>query len=180
MSDSTRKVQGVLAEFSGPKELTEAAHKLREAGYSRFELHSPFPISGLAHAAGEKRSYVSFVAGVAAFLGISAGLTMQVWMNGVDYPLVVSGKPFVSIQAFVPIIFALGVLLAAFASVLSLLVFMRWRYHFPTFSSNNFPRFSDDAFFAYIEAQDPKFDAQSSREFLERAGGQRVEVLVGP
>jgi hypothetical protein len=177
VSTLTPKIQGVLAEFSGPEELKSAAHELRQAGYTQFECYSPFPISGLAKAAGEKRSRVSLVAGIAAFIGLSVGFAMQGWMNGWDYPLIVSGKPFVSFQAFVPIMFALGVLFAAFGSVLSLLVFMRWRYHFPTFQSANFPRFSDDAFFAFIEARDPKFEPQSSRKILEDAGGRNVEVL---
>jgi hypothetical protein len=57
------------------------------------------------------------------------------------------------------------------------MIFMNWRYHFPTFHSRNFQRFSDDGFFAYIEAGDPKFDPSTSREFLESAGGREVEIL---
>jgi hypothetical protein len=173
----TPKIQGVLAEFAGPEELKSAASTLRLAGYTKFELYSPFPISGLARAAGEKRSRVSLVAGIAAFIGICVGFAMQAWMNGINYPHIISGKPFISFQAYVPIMFALGVLFAAFGAVISLLVFMRWRYHFPTFQSANFPRFSDDAFFAFIEARDPKFDPQSSLKILEGAGGINMEIL---
>jgi len=177
MSAATKKAQGALAEFSGPEALITVAQKLRQAGYTRFELYSPFPVSGLAHAAGEKRSRVSLVAGIAAFAGLSAGFIMQGWMNGLDYPHIISGKPFISYQAYVPIMFALGVLFAAFGAVISLLAFMRWRYHFPTFNSSHFPRFSDDGFFAFIEAADPHFDPRSSWEFLEKAGGSNVEIL---
>ena len=177
MIATTVKIQGALARFNDPKALVAAAKSLKQAGYTRFELHSPFPIPGLAQAAGEKRSYVSFVAAAGAVAGLGVGFAMQSWMNGIAYPLVVSGKPFLSYQAFVPIMFALAVLFAAFGSVFSLLVFMRWRYHFPTFHSRNFPRFSDDGFFAFIEVSDPKFDPITSREILETAGGRDVEIL---
>ena len=47
------------------------------------------------------------------------------------------------------------------------------------FYSQNFGRFSDDAFFVSVEAEDPKFDADQVNSFLESIGGQNVEVVKG-
>ena len=37
----------IIAEFAGPAELIEAARKTRDAGYRKFDCHSPFLIHGM-------------------------------------------------------------------------------------------------------------------------------------
>ena len=40
-----------------------------------------------------------------------------------------------------------------------------------------FLRFSDDKFFIAIEARDPKYDPQKTRELLERTGALHIEEV---
>src|SRR5205085_4105224 len=47
---------GVLGEFASPKDLYHACEKVRDAGYTRWDAHTPFPVHGLDHAMGLKRS----------------------------------------------------------------------------------------------------------------------------
>lgn len=171
------KIFGVIAQFDGPTDLILAARRLRDAGYRGFECHSPFPIHGIDEAAGEKRSKVSLVAGVAAFMGLCGAFLMQAWMNALDYPIVVSGKPFLSFMAFFPITFAGAVLFAAFGATFGFLYFMHWSYHHPIFHSRRFEQFSDDGFFVSIAASDPQFDAEKTAAFLASVGGKNVETL---
>ena len=168
----------MLAEFSGPGALMDAAEKLRDAGYKQFDCHSPFPIHGMDKAMGLKRSPLGWLAGLAAIIGCSAALGLQWWTMAVDYPLVISGKPFFAFQAYVPVTFALGVIGAAFVGLFGMLIINRLpRYNHPVFNSDNFTRVTDDAFFITVEVTDPKYDSSQTRAFLESLGGKNLEVL---
>jgi hypothetical protein len=174
-----KKLLGILAEFGSPNELIAAAGKLHQSGYHRFECHSPFPIPAIDEAAGEERSKVSLVAGIMAALGLGGAFTLEAWTSSIDYPLIVSGKPFLSYQAFVPIAFAGAILFAAFGAVISFLAFMDLKFHHPVFYSDRFASFSDNGFFVSIEASDKHFDPIVTREFLEELGGEHIELLEG-
>ena len=180
MNSRQNKIFGAIAQFNGPTELVMAARRLRDAGYRDFECHSPFPIHGIDEAAGEKRSKVSLVAGVAAFMGLCGAFLMQAWMNAMDYPIVVSGKPFLSFMAFFPITFAGAVLFAAFGATFGFLYFMHLRYHHPVFHSQRIEQFSDDGFFVSIASSDPHFDVEKTAAFLGSIGGKNVEILTSP
>lgn len=179
MSVVEKRPLGILARFDDPEALLKAARKAHESGYVDFECHSPFPIHGMDEAAGEKRSRVSLVAGILAAIGLIGALAMQGWMSAMDYPLVVSGKPCFSYQAFVPITFAGAVLLAAIGSVMAFMGFMNLKYHHPVFYSEKFQRFSDDGFFISVMAGDPKFDLNATKTFLNQLGSREIEILEG-
>ncbi len=179
MNATEKRVWGLLAQFADSAALLQAARRLRAAGYCQFECHSPFPLHGMEAAAGEKRSRVSLVAGCMAFLGLAAAFGMQAWMSAVDYPHIVSGKPFLSYQAFFPITFALAVLFAAFGAMFGFLGLMKLRFHHPVFYSNRFVQFSDNGFFVSVEATDPLFHPANTRALLESLGGSEVELLEG-
>ncbi|MFH2036910.1 MAG: DUF3341 domain-containing protein, partial [Candidatus Zixiibacteriota bacterium] len=143
-----------------------------------FDCHSPFPIHGMDKAMGLKRSNLGWVIGLAAIIGTSSALGLQWWTSAIDYPLVISGKPLFSYQAFVPVTFALGVLLSAFAALFGMLIFNGLpRWHHPVFNSNNFAKATDDGFFVSIEADDPKFNQLETIRFLKSIGGTNCELL---
>jgi hypothetical protein len=168
----------ILAEFGSPTELLKAASKLRDAGYKSFDCHSPFPIHGLNQAMGIGRSKLAVFAGIAAAIGFTIALAMQYWMSTIDYPLIVSGKPFNSYPAYTPVTFALAVLLAAFASFFGMLFLSKLpRFNHPLFESEKFEKFSDDSFFISVESNDPGFDSEKTSAFLKEIGGKNLEVL---
>ncbi len=169
----------ILAEFPNPAALINAARELRDAGYKDFDCHSPFPIHGMDAAMGLKRSPIGWIAGLLAFLGCSAALALQWWTMAVDYPLVISGKPYFAFQAYVPVTFALGVLAAAFASLFGMLIINKLpRYHHPLFHSDNFAKFSNDGFFISVESTDAKYERSKTQSFLGTLGGNNLEVLT--
>jgi hypothetical protein len=71
VSTTLKRVHGYLAEFDSVKELYHAAEKVNEAGYNRWDVHSPFPIHGMDHAMGVKRSKLPWL----VFFGGAAGTT---------------------------------------------------------------------------------------------------------
>ena len=171
-------VQGVIAEFNGTGALLEAAKRVRDAGYQAFDCHSPFPIHGMDDAMGLGRSGLGWVIGLIGFSGVGIAIWMQWWTSTVDYRFVISGKPFFSFQAYVPITFGLGVLFGAIAAVFGMFHFNRLpRWHHPVFASDYFKKASDDGFFVSIEAPDEKFDEVQTIEFLKSIGATHVELL---
>ena len=172
------KVYSVLAEFGSPAELLRAAEKVREAGYRKFDCHSPFPIHGMDAAMGLARSKVGYIAGICGLCGGAFAMWLQWWTSTVDYPLVISGKPLFSFPAYIIVTFGLTILFAALGAVIGMLQLNRLPMWFHgLFYSENFKRFSDDAFFVSIDADDSGFD--KTRAFLEAIGGRNIEVVRG-
>lgn len=173
------KIEGILAEFKDPGELLEAAKKLEAAGFKKYDCHSPFPIHGMDDAMGEKRSPLGWMVGIVAAVMFAAGFAFEGWTSAVDYPLIVSGKPFFSYQAFGTVAFALMVLTSALTALVGMLVLNKLpRFYHATFYSENFGRVSDDAFFVSIEAGDAKFDRTETEAFLKSIGGKNIELLT--
>jgi hypothetical protein len=106
-------------------------------------------------------------------------MLLQAWVSAVAYPLVISGKPFFSWQAFVPVTFEVGVLFGALGAVLGVFALCRLPMHWhPLFGSREFERATNDGFFISIEAWDPKFDVRASGDLLKQAGAVHVETVA--
>jgi hypothetical protein len=179
---STREAKnprwGLMAGFSDPKQFMAAVEKTRDAGYQKWDCHTPFPMHGLSNAMGLKWSRLPWVVMGFGAAGTGTALLMQWWMNAVDYQLIVSGKPFFSVPANIPVTFELTVLFAAISTFIGMLVAngLPALYH-PTLKSDSFRAATSDRFFIVIEAADPRFDAVKTREFLAAHPGAVVEEL---
>ena len=169
---------GVLARFETPKALYRACERVRDAGYSKWDAHSPFPVHGLDDAMGLKASKLPWIVLVLGLSGAGGGMLLQWWVAAKAYALLISGKPLFSWPAFVPVTFELGILFGALGAVLGMLGLnqLPMLYH-PLFNSKQFERMSDDAFFISIEAWDPKFDTQQTVEFLRGLDAAEVEMV---
>lgn len=180
MTAPTEKVYGILGQFAGPNELLAAAEKVRDAGFKKFDCHSPFPIHGMDHAMGLKPSIVGYVAGIGGLIGGGFGFWLQWWASTSAYPFVIAGKPFNSYQAFVIITFGLTILFAAFGAFFGGLITSRLpQYFHGLFYSDRFARVTNDGFFVSIEAEDGKFDPEKNKAFLTSLGASYVEVIKG-
>jgi hypothetical protein len=169
---------GALAEFKTPAELYAACERVRDAGYKRWDAHSPFPVHGLDGAMGMTRSKLPWIVLVLGLSGAVAGFGLQTWVHMTAYPLTISGKPFFAWPAFVPITFELGVLGGALGAVFGMLGLNQLpRHNHPLFDSARFARCSDDRFFISVEAADPKFHPQATSRLLESVGAAHVELI---
>ena len=100
-----------------------------------------------------------------ALTGAAAGFVLQWWVHTSAYPLVISGKPFFTWPAFIPITFEVAVLFGALGAVFGMLGLNRLpMHHHPLFQSKVFERASDDTFFISIESWDPRFDPSATRD----------------
>jgi hypothetical protein len=167
MIDDAR-LYGLMAEFLTPEAILDASRRAYEAGYRRMEAYSPFPVDGLAEAIGYRRNRV---AGFVLLGGICGGVlayVMQWYSAVVHYPIIIGGRPFHSWPSFIPITFELTILGASLAAVLGML----WmnglpRPYHPVFNVPEFALASRSRFFLSIQANDPKFDREATRQFLQ-------------
>jgi len=159
---------GVMAEFENPSDLVAAARKVYSLGYRRINGYSPYPIEELSEAIGFTHTSLPLIVFIGGLLGGIGGFLMQYYIEVIDYPINVGGKPFNSWPAFIPITFECTVLAAAFSAVLGMLVLNRLPqpYH-PVFNVPNFAMATRDRFFLAVEANDPKFDRETVVELLK-------------
>jgi len=168
----------LLAEYESPEALILAARGLRDAGYTRWDAHTPFPVHGLEKAMGLSGSMVPLAVLVLGLGGAAAGMTLQWWVSTMEYPLRVRGKPMFSWPAFVPITFECGVLGGALGAVFGFLGLARLpRHHHPLFASQRFERFSDDRFFLSVESADPHWGG--AQALLAKLGARHLERIGG-
>lgn len=182
MSDASKqdgsRLFGYLAEFESVDGLMSACAQVRDAGFTRWDAHTPFPVHGLDGAMGLRTTKLPWAVLFAGATGAGLGLLMQWWVNAVDYPLIISGKPLFSIPANIPITFEVTILLSALTAFVGMLAFngLPQLYH-PVFQSERFKRVTCDRFFISIEARDPKFRSEETRSFLAALGAAHVESL---
>lgn len=183
MSTSSSQASGIfgyVAQFATSADLYHAAEKVRDAGFSRWDVHTPYPVHGMDHAMGLKKSWLSAVVLVGGIAGAMTALVMQFFTQVMLYPTVVQDKPtnLFTIPAFFPVTFELTILLAAFATLFGLLIFiMLPRWNHPLFNSPLFAKCTDDAFLLVIEARDSKFKAEQTRAFLSEIGAGAIEEV---
>ncbi|MGI9013725.1 MAG: DUF3341 domain-containing protein [Phycisphaerales bacterium] len=180
---------GLLAEFDNPGALMHAAEKVRDAGYTKWDCHTPFPVHGLDKSMGIRMTklpiFVFFCGLTGATLGVAlqwftnaSDLTLYAPMEVVGYPYPISGKPLWSLPANIPVIFELTILLSAFGAVFGMLGLNGLpRLYHPLFTSARFRRVTNDRFFIVIETADGRFDRQRTEGLLRDAGATHIEVI---
>lgn len=167
-----------LAEYDSPADVMHAAEKVRDAGYERWDVHTPFPVHGMDRAMGLPDSKVGWIVLLMGLTGCTTAFLLMWWTNGVDYPIVIGGKPGFSIPSMIPVMFELTILLSAFGAVFGMFGLNQLPKHWhPVFFSDRFDRCSDDKFFISIEAADPSFDLTDTRSLLEDTHPTNIELI---
>ena len=171
---------GILVQFKNPATLIKAARKVRDAGFTKWDVHSPFPVHGMDRAMGLGSTKLPWLVLFGGITGCAGAILLQWWTNAVDYPLLISGKPLFSLPANIPVAFELTILLSALATVGGVFMLMKLpRFHHPLFSIRRFRKVTDDRFFLCIKARDPKFDNDGTGAFVSTLGGEAAEWVEG-
>lgn len=188
-AETKRRLWGLIAEFDNPALILQAAERVRHAGYTLWDCHTPFPVHGLDAAMGIRRTILPVLVFMGGLTGATLALVLQVFTNGTalsfwalvwvtGYPFLVSGKPFWSIPAFIPVIFELTVLLSALTAAFGMFFLNGLpRLSHPLFGNRHFLRASDDRFFVSIDARDPNFLRSRTEGLLRSLGARRVEAV---
>jgi mono/diheme cytochrome c family protein len=173
------KACGWMAEFENEHDLLHAAEKVRDAGYTKTDAFTPFPVHGIDHALGIKPTILPFIVLCAGLTGLCTALLMQWWMNGVDYKYIISGKPFGITPASIPVSFELTILFSAFTSVLGMLALNGLpRFSNPVFTNAKFDRATNDRFFLYVDATDKYYNRESVKELLSSVHANSLDEVT--
>jgi hypothetical protein len=111
--------KGVVGFWPDEHHLLGAAEKTRKSGFTKFDAITPFAVHGMAAAVGVKRSFIPWVTFIMGLTGLAAGWAFQYYVAAIDWPIIIAGKPFHSLPAFVPVMFELTILFGALSSVLT-------------------------------------------------------------
>ena len=170
---------GVMAEFEDPNALIAATQRAHQAGYRRMDAYSPYPIEELHEALGARHTRLPLIVLIGGLCGCIGGYWLQYWVATMAYPLNIGGKPFHSWPAFIPITFECTILVAALSAVLGMLALngLPMPYH-PVFNVSRFALASRNRFFLCIEAKDPQFDLEGTRQFLETLEPREVVTVA--
>lgn len=178
MDTNTNNMYGILAEFKNPKELVDAAEAVRESGYRDFDTYAPFPIHGMEKAMGLKESPLGWIVLAGGLAGFVGALALMIWVMGYEYPMNISGKPYINLPVYVPITFELTVLLSAFAATFGMFALNKLpKLHNPLFNVDRFKKASDDGFFICVEATDNMFSRESVEKLFTDSGATHIEPV---
>ena len=169
---------GVIAEYDTPADAIAAAEKVRDAGYTQWDVHTPFPIHGMDEAMGLKNSRVGWFAFCGGTTGFLGGNFMIWFMNSFDYGIVVGGKPLYSPLFAFPVSYEMTILFSAFGAILGMLILNRLpRLHHPLLKNQTFKQVTHDKFYVVIECADPKYSEDETRSLLAESGSTHLEAV---
>ncbi|MBM3814160.1 MAG: DUF3341 domain-containing protein [Acidimicrobiia bacterium] len=172
------RLYGLMAEFDNRYDLLEAAKASYAAGYRKMDAFSPMPIHGLDEAIGFKDRAMPLLVLLGGVVGCLGGFGLMYFITVIAYPMNVGGRPHFSWPAYIPPTFETTILCAAFAAVFGMLALNGLpRPHHPVFSVKRFALASRDRFFLLIEARDPLFHVEATRQFLEAQHAKEVEEV---
>jgi len=158
---------GILAEFETATDLVVAAKATYAAGYRKMDAYSPYPVEEASEAIGFHKTRVPLIVLLGGLLGGGSAYALQYWINVIDYPLNIGGRPWHSWPAFIVPTFEMTVLFAGLAGVFGMFALngLPMPYH-PLFNVDKFGAVTRDRFFLCVEAADPKFDLVNTQEFM--------------
>lgn len=176
------KLFGISALFDSPDAIIKAAEKVSNSGYTMYDVHTPYPVHGMDTAMKLKPSKLGIVTLVFGLSGAAFALLFMWWSMSFEYPIVIGGKPFFSLPAFIPVAFELTVLLATLSTVFGMLMFF---FNFP---DNNHPlhdtdymkSVSLDKYGLVIFSSDPAFNEPSINALYTELGGKSINHIYYP
>ena len=169
---------GYMGRVDNPNELIRVSKSIRQSGYSDFDTYSPFPVHGIEKAMGIPPSKLPWLSITGCFIGLISAFSLQIWTNGIDYKIALSGKPFAAIPAFIPVAFELTILFTAFFTVFGMFHLNRLpTFNRPEFNLKSFESSTCNGFFISIYAKDRNFDKEKTKKLLEDLGIKDIEQI---
>lgn len=177
--ESGADVHGIMAVYTTPADAMHAAEQVRDAGYKRWDVHTPFPVHGMDDAMGMKNSKVGWFSFTGGVTGYTLGMLMIYWMNAVDYKIVIGGKPMFSPFYAFPVSYECTILLTAFFTLGGMAFLNRLpKLHNPLLKNRTFCQgATHDKFIVVIETSDPRYSSVETRDLLADTECSHIEYI---
>ena len=175
----SRGLYAMVAAFADPVDAIAAAHKVREAGYTKIDAYSPYPVEELAEATNHHHSWLPLLVLLGGITGGISGYLLQLLTATVVYPYNIGGRPLHSWPAFIVPTFEMTILFAAGTAVFGMIALngLPEPYH-PLFNLDKFQKHASiDRFFVVIEAEDALFDREKTAAFLRSLNPESVDEV---
>lgn len=170
---------GVIGEFTEVNMLIKAAEIIRDAGYRRWDVYTPYAVHGLDAAMGIRRSVISYIAFAGMVAGLTTALGLQWWTGAWDYKLNIGGKGFFDWQFSMPIDFELSVLGTAIFTTVGLFALCRLPTWYNRYQDDeSFKKSTDDTFVITIDANDDRYSQDTAQDLLRRVGAANVHIVL--
>ena len=155
---------------------------MQDAGYTKYECYSPHPVHGIDQAMKTPYSPIPWLVLGGGLAGMAGAILMQCWMNGIDYPYLISGKPLFSIPAQMPVAFELTILLAGITAFVGMIGLNKlFVYYSPLNKSKVMTRVTNDKYALVVEASDANFRLDATSAMLTAAGLiDELDLTIGP
>ncbi len=170
---SEKILYGYTALFDTPDDIIHAAEKVSLRDYTKFDVNTPYPVHGMDSAMKLNPSrlpYIALVIGLSAMMRNVLALFMMDWMITIDYPVIVGGKPFLSIPSIDSNSFLkLQFYLASVGTVVShdIRFFLSFQIlNHPFMILIYMKNVSSDKYGICIEADDSKFNEQKCKSLF--------------
>src|SRR5215813_5120539 len=169
---------GLMAEFDSSTELVHATQAAYDAGYRKMDAYSPFPIEEASEALGFHKTRVPLIVLIGGLMGGLGIYSLMYWINVIDYPLNIGGRPFHSWPAFIIPTFEMTVLFGGLAGVFGMFALNGLPMpHHPVFNVDRFSAVTRDRFFLVVEAADSQFDLVTTLQFMQSLNPLSVEEV---
>jgi hypothetical protein len=174
-----RKIFSVAALFDTADDITQAVKDTNEAGYTKYDVNTPYPVHGMEKVMKLKPSYLGWITFAIGLGGVTFAVLFMSWASIIDYPLVIGGKPFFSWPAFVPVAFEVTVLSASVGTVVVMIaLFFKFPHNSHALLETNYmKKVSADKFGINISVIDPLFNEAKIKEFFAKLGGKDIETI---
>jgi len=171
-------LRGRLAAFDDPDAMLDALRRLRQTGFSRLEVYSPYAVEEVDELLGRKPRALPLIVVAAGALGAVGGFLLQYWGMVLGYPLNIGGRPLNSWPAFSTTTFELAALAILLAGFLSFCALCRLpRLYDPIFDTPGFEQASQDRFLIWIPEREGRDDGELLRRLLPDGEGVHIDEV---
>lgn len=163
--------------FKEKEDLKTSFNRLIDKGIDVFDIFSPYPDEDLAKLISKKDSPLLGIVLVAGILGVFVALIFQIFTTAIDYKTVVGGKSPFYIQAFIPIMFEVMVLLASLTAVFGMLFALNKLplFSHPLHQTKNGKKVFQDCYAIGIVIKD--ITIKEIEEILEGVSREGIEIV---
>ena len=166
----------IFGVFSDEELVMRNIAPLRSKGVKIKDVISPFPIHGLDHALGLRRSRISICSFLYGMTGCGLAILMTWYMMISDWPMDVGGKPnfafYKNMPAFIPVIFESTIFCAAHGMVITFYLRSKLLPGVTAFCPD--VRMTDDKIIMQVEVSDAESEAKAA-SLLKEYGAEEVK-----